>query len=128
MRTLFVLFAVAAVVALPVASAPAALPGFKTPSGNIHCMGYAGELRCDIRSTTNRRPRRPASCHEDWGTAYATKRGWHRGRRLCVGDTVYDPSHSSLGYGQSWYYAGITCAPATVTSPPTQKVSSPSST
>ena len=94
------------------AAAPAAataLPGFQTPSGNIHCMGYGGELRCDIRTTTNGRPQRPRRCEFDWGTAYATKRGWRRGRRLCVSDTVYDPAHHKVAYGHSWAYAGVVC-------------------
>ena len=60
---------VIAVAAVPAGTAGAALPGFQTPSGNIHCAGYGGEVRCDIMATSNGHPMRPASCQLDWGTA-----------------------------------------------------------
>ena len=103
------LLVAAALILLPAGGAGAALPGFQTPSGNIHCAGYGGEVRCDIMATSNGHPKRPASCQLDWGTAYAAKRSWSRGRRLCVGDTVNDPAHRRLAYGHSWSYAGVTC-------------------
>lgn len=108
-------FALPLLVACMAFAAPAtatALPGFRTPSNNIHCAGYGGEVRCDIRATTNGRPKRPKSCHYDWGTAYGIKRGWTRGRRFCVSDTVYDPAHRTLRYGTSWTYAGVRCTSA----------------
>lgn len=108
LRTAALLVAIAAVLAIP-AGAGAAFPGFKTPTNNVHCMGYRGELRCDIYRTTNGTPRRPSWCDFDWGTAYAIKGGWNKGRRLCVSDSAYDSAHRVLGYGQSWHYRGITC-------------------
>jgi len=103
--TLSLLLCLAA--ALPASAS--ALRGFKTPSGNIHCQGYGGEVRCDIRRTTNGKPPRPAWCDFDYGTGYATKPGWKRGKRLCVSDTVYDAGHRALAYGASWRYGSVTC-------------------
>ena len=107
MRRLLLLLLLAAV-ASP-APASAALHGFRTPSGNIACAQEGARVRCDILATTNRRPPRPASCEFDWGFAYAAQRGWHRGRRLCVSDTVNDPTLPVLAYGHSWSAAGVRC-------------------
>jgi hypothetical protein len=104
----FLLAFVLLALALP-ASAAAGLHGFRSPSGNIACAQEGARLRCDILATTNGRPRRPAACHFDWGYAYATRRGWHRGRRLCVSDTVNDPALPVLAYGHGWTGAGVRC-------------------
>ena len=100
---------VAATAAIPTATASAGLRGFRSPSGNIVCAQEGARIRCDLLATTNGRPKRPASCDFDWGYAYATQAGWHRGRRLCVSDTVNDPSLPTLRYGRSWTAAGVTC-------------------
>ncbi|MDX2006674.1 MAG: DUF6636 domain-containing protein [Meiothermus sp.] len=90
--------------------------GFQTPSGNIHCMIYAldgnWEIRCDILQTTNRPPVRPADCTLDWGNAFfMTPTG--RAARICHGDTVANPNHPKLAYGQTLSYQGFTCVSRT---------------
>lgn len=90
--------------------------GFQTPSGNIHCMIYAfdsnWEIRCDILQTTNPPPVRPANCDLDWGNAfYMTPTS--RATRICHGDTVANPYHPKLAYGQTLSYQGFSCVSRT---------------
>lgn len=90
--------------------------GFKTPSGNIHCMlddfeptaDHPINLRCDIRNIETR-PLRPRSCDLDWGHAFAIVADADRGEMWCVGDTTYDDNHPVLAYGQVWQAKGFTC-------------------
>ena len=89
------------------------LPGFRTPSDNIHCMldnleATAIKVRCDIREI-DRTPPRPSSCDGDYGHAFAIAANGEQGERWCVGDTTYDPSHPVLEYGQVWQMKGFTC-------------------
>jgi hypothetical protein len=77
--------------------------GFQMPSKNIACQVFADNgqdmLRCDIM-TIDTPPRRPPDCELDYGHAFAmTARGDARGgsARICVGDTVMDPSLPVLG-------------------------------
>ncbi len=80
---------VLAAAALMVWSATAtAITRFATPSRNIACAGDRTEMRCDIRSTTAKPPKRPASCRFDWGHAYVVTPGARKGRGLCASDTV----------------------------------------
>ncbi len=90
-----------------------ALPGFRTPSDNIHCMldnleATAIKVRCDIREI-DRTPPRPSACEGDYGHAFAVTVDGQQGERWCVGDTTYDPSHPVLEYGQVWQRKGFTC-------------------
>ena len=89
------------------------LPGFRTPSDNIHCMldnleATAIKVRCDIREI-DRTPPRPSSCDGDYGHAFAIAANGEQGERWCVGDTTYDPSHPVLEYGRIWQMKGFTC-------------------
>ena len=93
------------------------LSGFRTPTNNIHCMLNDFEptpdnpisLRCDIRETDNRLPRRPRSCDLEWGTTFAIATEGRRGELWCVGDTTFDEKHTVLEYGHFWQKAGFTC-------------------
>jgi hypothetical protein len=82
---------------------------FQTPSGNIGCAGFRGELRCDIRSGLRPRPPRPAACELDWGFGLGLGRVG-RARVVCAGDTVFDPGAPVLAYGSTWRRGGIVCA------------------
>lgn len=99
----------ALVLAPAAAAGGSGLRGFRSPSGNIACAAIERSVRCDVLATTNGRPKRPAWCHFDWGYAYGIQKGWHHGRRLCVSDTVNDPSFPKLRYGRSWTAGGVTC-------------------
>jgi hypothetical protein len=107
---------VLAALALP-AAAPAAsdFVFFKTPSGNIGCafIDFRGKsLRCDLREISNRPPARPASCDFDYGQSFGLKpKG--RARRLCVSDSVMEPSARRLAYGHSIRRFGIRCTSRT---------------
>ena len=102
---------VAALLALPAAASAADFVFFKTPSGNIGCafIDFHGRsLRCDLREITNRPPPRPASCEFDYGQAFGlTPRG--RAHRLCVSDSVMDPSARTVRYGHGIRRFGIRC-------------------
>jgi hypothetical protein len=98
----------AAAVALP---APAFAQGasshelkrFITPTRNIGCFGDGTGVRCDIRVTSAKPPKKPANCRLDWGSAYEVNRRG-RGHGLCVGDTALpDPNKREpvLKYGHT---------------------------
>jgi hypothetical protein len=86
---------------------------FRSPSGNIHCLIFAGDgdwqgARCDILAVDRVTLPRPADCELDWGHAYEVPR---RGAAVpvCAGDTVANPGAPVLDYGQSLGLGGITC-------------------
>ena len=85
--------------------------GFLTPSKNIVCQFFTdnaqGVLRCDLMEMDTR-PRRPADCELDWGHAFEMTAKGSAGR-ICVGDSVMDPSLPVLAYGEVWQRAGFTC-------------------
>ena len=96
----------------------AGLVGFRTPSGNIHCMleqdvarngGTPAVLRCDIRQISGAVPARPASCDLDWGQAFAVGQTASTGELLCAGDTVANDELPQLSYGSVWQHLGFTC-------------------
>ena len=99
---------------LPVLLLPglaSAQEAFQLPSGNIHCVVHAGQLRCDILSYAYQRPTRPRGCELDWGGAVEIgARG--AARLLCHGDTVADPAAPVLGYGSLWQGPGMGCTAA----------------
>lgn len=86
--------------------------GFKTPSGNIYCLSYNNELRCDLLSTTTPKPPRPKDCDLDWGNAFTmTVKG--KAARICHGDSAMDPSYPVLQYGKTWKKGGYSCTSLT---------------
>ncbi len=83
--------------------------GFKSPSNNIHCQYFDGELRCDIAQISSPLPPKPRDCELDWGQAFAVAADSRIGQRLCHGDTAADPSLPTLPYGSTWRRDGFTC-------------------
>jgi hypothetical protein len=113
------LIAVASVVAAMsprIAAAQSAMAGFKTPSGNVYCLLETPEndngLRCDVRQVTGRLPPKPASCQFAWGKSFEIIPKGSVGTRICVSDTVYDPSLPILAYGARWTEGGFVCKSA----------------
>jgi hypothetical protein len=82
--------------------------GFQTPSGNIHCLLYGQELRCDLRENKAKIPPIPKSCENDWGNAFSMKQ---RGNayRICHGDTVANADNMLLKYGKIFRAQGFVC-------------------
>ena len=96
--------------------AQAAMLGFQTPSGNIHCQadGHYKDypelpewLRCDMK-VQDRIPPRPRKCDDDWGGAFALE---HSGKaaRICHTDTAIVEGLPILPYGATWKGMGFTC-------------------
>lgn len=85
--------------------------GFQSPSKNIHCQYFADDkqnaLRCDLAAMETK-PRRPADCDLDYGSAFAMN-AKGPAARACHGDTVMDPRLPVLGYGEVWQRGGFTC-------------------
>ena len=76
---------------------------FQSPSTNIGCIGDATSVRCDMRTTSAKPPKRPKSCHYDWGSAFEVNRTG-RGHGLCAGDTALatpGDGRRKLAYGKS---------------------------
>lgn len=100
---------------LPTANAGEELSGFRTPSGNIHCMflegdrEYPANLRCDIMQIDGPLPRPPRDCDGEWGRSFSITNGDPAGQLLCVGDAVFNESNPVLQYGQVWQQGGFTC-------------------
>jgi len=86
--------------------------GFRSPTGNIHCLYFPidgiGSLRCDIQQITNRLPQPPEDCELDWGTAFAMDVETRHAERICHGDTVVG-RYPILSYGQIWSRGGFIC-------------------
>ena len=78
---------------------------FKMPSNNVGCAFYGGTLRCDILSGLVPEP--TEGCPYDWVGLVITTGG--PAESQCAGDTVYDDSAPTLGYGATWKLGGITC-------------------
>ena len=92
------------------ASASAADPQmWQTPSGNIACVTFESQLRCDIRVLGNPSPPTPESCEGDYGNAFGVSRRGSRGRRLCVTDAVGGPGTPVVRYGRTWRRNGFRC-------------------
>ena len=62
---------------------PAMLVHFKTPSGNIGCIGNKTRLRCDVVRTSVKPPPKPLTCEFDWGNAFQLLPRF-AAHRLCV--------------------------------------------
>jgi hypothetical protein len=90
-------------------AAPGANPvGFSTPSGNIGCVYFKPQLRCDIRNGLSPMASRPRGCptYTDWGqglTLNAKTAGV-----VCAGDTSLGAPYA-VPYGKTWRRDGITC-------------------
>ena len=91
----------------------------QAPSHNIACQASPPgtdqpqpQLRCDIRQTTSRPPRPPASCPLSWGDAFVLD-PTGPGRLFCHGDTVADPSAPVIAYGTQWRAYGFVCTSQT---------------
>jgi hypothetical protein len=100
---------VALVAGMTAAMAQGAPSGFRSPSGNIHCQYFEGEVRCDIAQISAPIPPKPRDCELDWGQAFAVAANSASGARLCHGDTAIDDSLPVLPYGNVWRRGNITC-------------------
>lgn len=115
----FSLIGVALLVAVSTSTpAMAQMIGFRSPSGNIHCMfdpGDAGppavpsSVRCDLRDITGATPPRPRTCDADWGRSYAVTQAAGEGQIICAGDAVFSDDYPVLDYGAVWQQGGFTC-------------------
>ena len=111
-------FGVALVLSATLADAQDTHPtGFKTPSGNIHCMlddfelseGRPVSLRCDVMQTEGKLPEAPSWCDLEWGRAFSIGQLSDRAEMVCAGDSVYSDGWLVLEYGGTWERYGITC-------------------
>ena len=102
----------AASLALGGAARADTLTAFHTPSGNIHCLGLAGEggavMDCEIIESDAPLQPRPAGCDLDWGHRFLVTEVTP-GEMVCAGDTVRDPHGAVLPYGSSLGLGRITC-------------------
>jgi hypothetical protein len=96
-------------------SASAKLVEFRTPSGNIGCIGETAgadnSVRCDIRNRSWSPPPKPASCQLDWGQGLSLGRTG-RARYVCAGDTALNVG-PKLAYGSSRRIGAIVCVSRT---------------
>jgi uncharacterized protein DUF6636 len=115
--------------ALAFATHPTATPPklvhFKSPSGNINCLGqkgYSGTptfVQCSIRgSTWSVKPKKPRTCDLDWDpyTLELANRKLYAGScRGDIGPLCIDPANpcSTLAYGRSVDIGPIRCTSAT---------------
>lgn len=84
--------------------------GFRSPSGNIHCMlEDRSTLRCDLLEFNSAPPPKPASCDGDWGQAFVITHDGQSGQRICYSDTVVNDQWPVLAYGSSWQGPGFAC-------------------
>ena len=112
--------------ALHAAPPPAKLVHFKSPSGNINCIGAAADkfqaafVDCIVRKNSwpNLRPK-PASCDLDWTAteiAASKRKVSVGGCRGDIGPLCIDPANPcrTLAYGRSVDLGPIRCVSATV--------------
>jgi hypothetical protein len=79
-------------------------PAFQMPSKNIGCMTNGRYLRCDILSGLEPEP---GQCELDWVGVLLPRDG--EAVPNCAGDTVYEKTAPTLGYGSTWRSRGFTC-------------------
>lgn len=87
-----------------------------TPTRNIGCIATSIEsvavLRCDIRTSTYPRPKRPASCQLDYGDSLSLSETG-RARWTCHGDTALPPpggkGFRTIKYGATWEWGPFAC-------------------
>ena len=108
-----------AAAALLLAAGFAQAEGFRSPSGNVHCVpGDApGAVECEIREPARPIRPKPRDCELDWGGNFSIARTG-RTQMGCVGDSLASPDSRVLPYGQilrgnGWQCtsrtSGITC-------------------
>jgi hypothetical protein len=90
--------------------------GIQTPSHNIFCLvegpiaaADVPDLRCELAEITSRPPPRPRRCEGDWGLGFDVTQNGAAGQRICISDTIKDPSYPVLPYGQEWTRGAFTC-------------------
>lgn len=83
--------------------------GFKSPTGNIFCMIFEGNLRCDLLQNEAKLPPHPKDCDLDWGNAFGVGQSNQKAERVCAGDSVANPRYPILNYGKSISKEGFTC-------------------
>ena len=107
---------VAASLALSGTALAGALEQFTTPTRNIGCIAsdIDGQqvLRCDIRTSSFPKPKRPGNCPLDYGDSFSI--GEHgRARWTCHGDTTLPPPNGkgfrTIRYGATWESGPFTC-------------------
>ena len=115
MRRALVIAIVSAALAIGASPALAKFVQFRTPSGNIGCIGETAAaentIRCDIRNRTWSPPPKPKSCTLDWGQGLSLNRTG-RARYVCAGDTALNTG-PKLAYGTSRKIGAITCTSRT---------------
>jgi hypothetical protein len=84
---------------------------FNTPSGNIGCIAFGHNLRCDIAQKDWAAPRAQRPCHLVRGDSLEMT-GTGRPIWTCHGDTALAPrgSRRALAYGSRWHWGPFTCA------------------
>lgn len=114
MRVLaLVLVVISGVVGIGAAAAqsgPDRIASFNTPSGNIGCIAFGHNLRCDIARKDWKAPRAQHPCRLVRGDSL-TMRGTGRPLWTCHGDTALAPrgSRRALAYGTRWHWGPFTC-------------------
>ena len=107
--------ATAIILLISAACASAKLVEFRTPSGNIGCIGETAKadnsVRCDIRTRSWSPPPRPKSCPFDWGQGLSLNR-LGRARYVCAGDTALNTG-PKLAYGATRRIGSIVCVSRT---------------
>lgn len=81
---------------------------FQSPTGNIHCLVYEKELRCELGENLAKLPPRPKDCELDWGNVFFMNQT-NKPERACYGDTIKAPTNPVVQYGKSWQKDGFTC-------------------
>jgi hypothetical protein len=86
------------------------LEAFQSPSGNIGCVLFEGEARCDIDKHGWTPPPRPASCPEevDYGQGLTVPREGEAGV-VCAGDTAMNAKDPILPYTAAAEVDGTIC-------------------
>jgi hypothetical protein len=101
-----------------VAASATRLPGFRSPSGNIRCLGLNSQLllcsigRADYVNRLQDGCMGPTGAGVDW-------HGWslgptHKAQVVCTGGILYNPdtqrpSYVTLPYGKTWRLGMFTC-------------------
>lgn len=103
----------AAPTAAPTIAPPAGSDGFQSPTGGIQCLYFVDNgvqrLRCLVKDSTAKLPKRPANCDFDWEDIGLAETG--RAYTVCAGDTVAG-NYPSVAYGATWKRGVFTCTSA----------------
>ena len=107
---------VAATLCLSGTAVAGTLEQFTTPTRNIGCIASdidgKAVLRCDIRTFTYPRPKKPANCPLDYGDSFSLGEEG-RARWTCHGDTALPPPNGkgfqTIKYGATWESGPFTC-------------------